>query len=236
MLIYAFAMAGNCLLIVTITSCKKLNTPMYFLLTNLSLLNMFSISVTTPKLLQTLSTHTKTISFYGCVAQAYFFIFALGSELLLLSIMAFDCYAAICHPLQYANIMRKEVCIGMAAGVWVIGMVYSALHAGFMLQLSFCGSNIVNHFFCDLLPLLKLSCSDTSRNEALIFVADVFFGMGSCGLTLTSYFFILRAIFRIRSNKGKKKPFLPALPTSLWSVFTFLLSSTLISGQVQSLL
>lgn len=180
---------------------------MYFLLTNLSLLNMFSISVTTPKLLQTLSTHTKTISFYGCVAQAYFFIFALGSELLLLSIMAFDRYAAICHPLQYASIMRKEVCIGMAAGVWIIGMVYSALHAGFMLQLSFCSSNIVNHFFCDLLPLLKLSCSDTSRNEALIFVADVFFGMGSCGLTLTSYIFILRAIFRIHSKEGKKKAF-----------------------------
>ncbi|XP_015270521.1 PREDICTED: olfactory receptor 5F1-like [Gekko japonicus] len=205
-LIYSVAMAGNCLLIVTIASCKKLHTPMYFLLTNLSLLNMFSISVTTPKLLQTLSTHTKTISFYGCVAQAYFFIFALGSELLLLSIMAFDRYAAICHPLQYASIMRKEVCIGMAAGR-VIGMVYSALHTGFMLQLSFCSSNIVNHFFCDLLPLLKLSCSDTSRNEALIFVADVFFGMGSCGLTLTSYFFILRAIFQIRSNEGKKKAF-----------------------------
>ncbi|XP_054849853.1 olfactory receptor 13A1-like [Eublepharis macularius] len=205
--LYSMAIAGNFLLIATIASCKKLHTPMYFLLTNLSLLNMFSISVTSPKLLQTLSTHTKTISFYGCVAQSYFFIFALGSELLLLSIMAFDRYAAICHPLRYSNIMRKEVCIGMAAGVWVIGMVYSALHTGFMLQLSFCNSNVINHFFCDLLPMLKLSCSDTSRNEALIFVADVFFGMGSCGLTLTSYFFILRAIFRIRSTEGKKKAF-----------------------------
>ncbi|XP_054849852.1 olfactory receptor 13A1-like [Eublepharis macularius] len=205
------AIDGNFLLIITIASCKKLHTPMYFLLTNLSLLNMFSISVTTPKLLQTLSTHTKTISFYSCIAQAYFFIFSLGSELLLLSIMAFDQYAAICHPLQYSNIMRKEVCIGMVAAVWIIGMVNSAVHAGLILHLLFCSSggdsNIINHFFCDLPPLLKLSCSDTSHNEKLIFVADAFFGMGSCGLTLISYWLIVRAIYQIRSTEGKKKAF-----------------------------
>ncbi|XP_061447969.1 olfactory receptor 13G1-like [Rhineura floridana] len=205
-LIYATALAGNFLLIFTICTCKKLHTPMYFLLINLSLVNVFSISVTTPKLLQTLWTHRNTISFYGCITQLFLFIWCLGTELFLLSFMAFDRYAAICHPLQYTVIMRKEVCVGIASGVWVVGMVDSAVHTGLMLKLSFCNSNI-NHFFCDVPPVLKLSCSDTSLNEMMAFVADVIFAICSCGLTLTSYCFILRAIFRIRSTEGKKKAF-----------------------------
>ncbi|XP_061447959.1 olfactory receptor 13G1-like [Rhineura floridana] len=205
--IYAMALAGNSLLIFTICTCRKLHTPMYFLLINLSLVNVFSISVTTPKLLQTLWTHRKIISFYGCIAQVYLFIWLLVTELLILTCMAFDRYAAICQPLRYTNIMRKEVCVSIATGVWVIGMINSAVHAGLVLQLSFCNSNIINHFFCDLPPLLKLSCSDTSLNETMAFVADVVFGISSCGLTLTSYCFILRAIFRIHSTEGKKKAF-----------------------------
>ncbi|XP_061447998.1 olfactory receptor 13G1-like [Rhineura floridana] len=206
-LIYATALSGNFLLIFTICTCRKLHTPMYFLLINLSLVNVFSISVTTPKLLQTLWTHRNTISFYGCITQVFLFIWCLATELFLLSFMAFDRYAAICHPLQYTVIMRKEMCVGTASGVWFAGMVNSAVHAGLMLKLSFCNSNIVNHFFCDIPPLLQLSCSDTSLNEMMTFVADVFFGIFSCGLTLTSYSFILRAIFRIRSTEGKKKAF-----------------------------
>ncbi|XP_061447955.1 olfactory receptor 13G1-like [Rhineura floridana] len=205
--ICAIALAGNTILIYTICICRKLHTPMYFLLINLSLANMFSISVTMPKLLQILWTHRKSISFYGCITQLYLFIWALGTEIFLLSFMAFDRYAAICHPLQYMVIMRKEVCIGIAIGVWLAGMGNSAIHAGLVLHLSFCNSNIINHFFCDLPPVLKLSCSDTSLNETMTFMADVFFGIGSCGLTLTSYCFILRAIFRIRSTEGKKKAF-----------------------------
>ncbi|XP_061447962.1 olfactory receptor 5V1-like [Rhineura floridana] len=205
-LIYATALAGNFLLIFTICTCRKLHTPMYFLLINLSLVNVFSISVTTPKLLQTLWTHRNTISFYGCIAQMYLFIWCLGTELFLLSFMAFDRYAAICHPLQYTVIMKKEVCVGIASGVWAAGMVNSAIYTGLTLKLSFCYSNI-NHFFCDVPPVLKLSCSDTSQNEIMVFVADVIFGICSCGLTLTSYCFILRAILRIRSTEGKKKAF-----------------------------
>lgn len=180
---------------------------MYFLLINLSIVNVFSISVTTPKLIQTLWAHRKTISFYGCITQMYLFIWTLVTELLLLTFMAFDRYAAICHPLQYTVIMRKRVCILVAAGVWVTGMVNSAVHTGLALQLSFCNSRIINHFFCDLPPLLHLSCSDTSLNEKMAFVADLVFGIGSCGFTLASYFFILRAIFQIRSTEGKKKAF-----------------------------
>ncbi|XP_061447988.1 olfactory receptor 13G1-like [Rhineura floridana] len=205
--IYATALASNFLLIFIICTCRKLHTPMYFLLINLSLVNVLSISVTIPKLLQTLWTHRKTISFYGCITQVYLFIWCLGTELFMLSFMAFDRYAAICHPLQYTVIMRKEVCVGIASGVWVAGLVNSAVLAGLISRLSFCNSNIINHFFCDIPPLLDLSCSDTSLNESMTFVSDLFFGIGSCALTLMSYLFILRAIFRIHSTEGKKKAF-----------------------------
>ncbi|XP_054849854.1 olfactory receptor 13G1-like [Eublepharis macularius] len=205
--IYASAVVGNLLLIWIICTCRKLHTPMYFLLINLSIVNVFSISIITPKLLQTLLTHETAISFYGCIAQVFLFVWTLVTELLLLTFMAFDRYVAICHPLQYAVIMRKEVCIMVATGVWVTATVNSAVQAGLLLQLSFCNSNVINHFFCDLPPLLHLSCSDTSLNETMIFVGDLLFGIGSCGLTLTSYFFILKAIFQIRSTEGKKKAF-----------------------------
>ncbi|XP_025032747.1 olfactory receptor 13G1-like [Python bivittatus] len=205
--IYAVALAANFLLMSTICTFKKLHTPMYFLIFNLSLVNMLSISVTIPRLLHSLLTHRKTISFYGCIAQVFFIIWALGSELVLLSFMAFDRYAAICHPLHYTVIMRKEVCVAIATTVWIAGMINSAVHAGLMLPLSFCDSNVINHFFCDIPPVLDLACSDTSRNHFTTMIADVVYGMGSCVLTLASYFFILRTIIRIRSAEGKKKAF-----------------------------
>ncbi|KAK9397225.1 olfactory receptor [Crotalus adamanteus] len=205
--IYAIALIDNFILILTIWTFRKLHTPMYFFIVNLSLVNVLSISVTTPKLLYSLWTGRKTISFYGCIAQSYLFIWALGTELLLLSFMAFDRYAAICHPLQYTMIMRKQVCASIVIGVWVVGLVNSSTHSGLMLQLFFCNSNIINHFFCDIPPLLHLSCSDITLNEFMLSLSDVIFGIGCCGLTLTSYFFIIRAICRIRSTEGKKKAF-----------------------------
>uniref|UniRef100_A0A670ZKU8 Olfactory receptor n=1 Tax=Pseudonaja textilis TaxID=8673 RepID=A0A670ZKU8_PSETE len=205
--IYVMALIANFVLILTIYSCRKLHTPMYFLIVNLSLVNVFSISVTIPKLLHNLLTGRKTISFYGCIAQVYLFIWALGTELLLLSFMAFDRYAAICHPLQYTVIMKKEVCLGIASIVWIFGMVNSGIHAGLTLELSFCNSNIINHFFCDIPPLLQLSCSDKNPNEIMEFISDVIFGICSCGLTFTSYFFILKNICSLRSTEGKKKAF-----------------------------
>ncbi|XP_007438651.1 olfactory receptor 13A1-like [Python bivittatus] len=103
--------------------------------------------------------------------------------------------------------MRKEVCVGIATTVWIAGMIDSAIHAGLMLPLSFCDSNVINHFYCDIPPVLYLACSDTFINEFMTMIANVVFGICSCGLTLTSYFFILRTIFRIRSTEGKKKAF-----------------------------
>ncbi|XP_066485819.1 olfactory receptor 13G1-like [Tiliqua scincoides] len=205
--IYTIALAGNLLLILAICTCKKLHTPMYFLLTNLSLVNVFSISITTPKMLQNLGTHRKSISFYGCFTQVHLFVWALGTELLILTFMAYDRYAAICQPLKYTLIMRKEMCFRITISIWVFTLVNSTFHVSLLLQLSFCNSSIINNFFCDFPALLKLSCSDTSLNETLTSVAAVIFGVCTCGLTLTSYLFILRAIFRIRSAEGKKKAF-----------------------------
>ncbi|XP_033024242.1 olfactory receptor 13G1-like [Lacerta agilis] len=206
-LIYATALSTNFLFIFTLSTCRKLHTPMYFLLIHLSIANMFCISVTIPKMLQNTLASRKTISFSGCIAQVYFFLWALGTEILLLSFMAFDRFIAICHPLQYTVIMRREVYIGVVAGVWVAGMINSAIHTGLVLRLSFCDSNVINHFFCDLPPLLMLSCSDISLNETMAYVADAVFSMGSCLLTLTSYLLILATIFRIQSTEGKKKAF-----------------------------
>ncbi|XP_013907354.1 PREDICTED: olfactory receptor 13G1-like [Thamnophis sirtalis] len=206
-LIYVIALTANFILILTICTFRKLHTPMYFFIVNLSLVNVISISVTTPKLLFRLWTRGKTISFYGCIAQSYLFIWTLGTELLLLSFMAFDRYVAICNPLQYTMIMRKQVCASIAIGVWVVGLVNSSTHSGLILQLSFCNANVINHFFCDIPPLLHLSCSDITLNEIVLSSSDVIFGIGCCGLTVTSYFFIIRAIFRIRSTEGKKKAF-----------------------------
>ncbi|XP_067399122.1 olfactory receptor 13A1-like [Emydura macquarii macquarii] len=205
--IYVAALAGNILLILTVTASSCLYTPMYFLLINLSLINILSISVSIPKMLHNLLEHKKTIAFLGCIAQICLFTWTLASEILVLAAMAFDRYAAICHPLHYTLIMRKGVCVGLIAGIWTVGLVNSAVHTGLVLQLSFCGSNVINHFFCELPPVLKLSCSDTSLNEIMTFLADTFFGMGGCAITVMSYYFILRTILKIHSTEGKKKAF-----------------------------
>ncbi|XP_048372517.1 olfactory receptor 13G1-like [Sphaerodactylus townsendi] len=205
--LYAAALVGNILIILAISLCSKLHTPMYFLLINLSVINVCSISTTIPKMLQSILAQRKTIPFSGCIVQVYLFTWALGTELLLLAFMAFDRYAAICQPLHYAVIMRKDVCTGVMTALWLFGAINSSVHTGLVLQLDFCDSNIINHFFCELPPMLKISCSDTSLNEIMVFAASVIIAMGSCGLTLTSYWFILRAIVKIRSTEGKKKAF-----------------------------
>nr|XP_056720465.1 olfactory receptor 13G1-like [Euleptes europaea]XP_056722730.1 olfactory receptor 13G1-like [Euleptes europaea] len=205
--LYAAAMVGNILIILAISVCSKLHTPMYFLLINLSIINMGSISTTIPKMLQTILAQRKTITLSGCIAQVYLFTWALGTELLLLAFMAFDRYAAICQPLRYSVIMKKDVCTGFMTGLWLLGIINSSIHTGLVLQLDFCDSNIINHFFCELPPMFKISCSDTSLNEIMVFAASVIIAVGSCGLTLASYWFILRAIIRIRSTEGKRKAF-----------------------------
>ncbi|XP_067416427.1 olfactory receptor 13G1-like [Emydura macquarii macquarii] len=205
--IYMAALAGNILLILTVTANSSLHTPMYFLLINLSLINILSISVSVPKMLLNLLEQRKTISFLGCIVQICLFTWTLGSETLVLAAMAFDRYAAICHPLHYTLIMRKGVCVGLIAGVWIAGVANSVVHTGLVLQLSFHCSTVINHFFCELPTVLRLSSSDTSLQETLTSLSDTIFGMGSCAIILISYYLILRTILKIHSPEGKKKAF-----------------------------
>ncbi|XP_074121528.1 olfactory receptor 13G1-like [Sminthopsis crassicaudata] len=205
--IYVTALVGNSLIIFTTCASQQLHTPMYFLLCNLSAIDLLCTSTIVPKMLANLLSQKPAISFSGCMAQMYLFTWALVSEVLFLALMAFDRYAAICHPLHYPMIMNSRVCIGMVGSIWAIGISNSAVHTSLAIPLSFCSSLIIDHFFCELPPILKLSCSDTHLNETLALCADVIFGVGSCSLILISYGCIIRTILRIRSSEGKKKAF-----------------------------
>ncbi|XP_034642591.1 olfactory receptor 5V1-like [Trachemys scripta elegans] len=204
---YAAALLGNVSIITVICSQPGLHTPMYFFLVNLSLLDIGCVTSTVPQMLKNLLAQKKAISFQGCLAQMYFFTAFLATELLLLTGMAFDRYVAICHPLRYSLVMSQRTCCHLAVGIWVSGFLISLPHTLSLLRLSFCGPNIINHFFCELPPLLQLSCSDTSYNQTLALVTDVFLGIGCFLLTLLSYVYIVSSVLKIQSAAGKRKAF-----------------------------
>ncbi|XP_067411408.1 olfactory receptor 5V1-like [Emydura macquarii macquarii] len=204
---YAVALMGNISIITVICSQPGLHTPMYFFLVNLSLLDIGCVTSTVPQMLKNLLAQKKAISFQGCLAQMYFFSAFLLTELLVLTAMAFDRYMAICHPLHYSLIMSQRTCCRLAVGIWVSGFLVSLPHTLSLLRLSFCGPNIINHFFCELPPLLQLSCMDTSYNQTLALVTDVFLGIGCFLFTLLSYIYIISSILKIHSAQGKRKVF-----------------------------
>nr|XP_008172919.1 olfactory receptor 5V1-like [Chrysemys picta bellii] len=204
---YAAALLGNVFIITVICSQPGLHTPMYFFLVNLSLLDIGCVTSTVPQMLKNLLAQKKAISFQGCLAQMYFFTAFLATELLLLTGMAFDRYVAICHPLRYSLVMSQRTCCHLAVGIWASGFLISLPHTLSLLRLSFCGPNIINHFFCELPPLLQLSCSDTGYNQTLALVTDVFLGIGCFLLTLLSYVYIVSSVLKIQSAAGKRKAF-----------------------------
>ncbi|XP_053552180.1 olfactory receptor 1020-like [Bombina bombina] len=205
--IYTTTLTGNSFLIVLIRITHELHTPMYMFICNLSILDVTFTSVTVPKMLVGLLLERCYISYNGCFTQLYFFHFLGSSECFLLSIMGYDRYVAICHPLRYPQKMRREICIKLALSCWITGSLYSFVHAMLTASLSFCGSREVNHFFCDMPPLLKLSCTDTSINMIVILVLGGLAAGASFILTLISYIYIISAILQIRSSKGRKKAF-----------------------------
>ncbi|KAM9061505.1 olfactory receptor 13G1-like [Sarcophilus harrisii] len=204
--LYTVALSGNILIFVTISFNPTLHTPMYFFLVNLGLIDILCTSTIVPKLLENMLGR-KTISYSDCMTQMYFFTWSLGAEVLLFTAMAYDRYVAICHPLRYSIMMNKRVCMLLAAGVWSISILNTSINSSLMLRLSFCHSNVVNHFFCEIPPLLKLSCSPTYVNEIMVFIADVFLGMGNFMITMLSYACIISSILKIRSTEGKKRAF-----------------------------
>ncbi|XP_007532336.1 olfactory receptor 12D2 [Erinaceus europaeus] len=192
---YIVNVAGNGAILLIVITDSKLHSPMYFFLGNLSYLDICFSTVTLPKMLENfLSTH-KAISFSGCITQLHFFHFLGSTEAMLLALMAFDRYVAICKPLHYTVIMNHQLCIQMAVSAWTIAFFHALLHAVMTSHLSFCGSNHIHHFFCDVKPLLKLACGNSELNEWLLNIVTGIIAMGSFFLTLLSYFYIITHLF-----------------------------------------
>ncbi|XP_029435752.1 olfactory receptor 5B21-like [Rhinatrema bivittatum] len=207
LLIYLITLLGN-LVIITVTRADPcLHTPMYFFLSNLALTDICCTSTVTPKLLEIFHSGDKTISYVGCILQLFFFMGHACTEAFLLTTMAYDRYVAVCDPLHYLLIMNHRVCVLLAVTSWITGFLNSMAVTASITRLSFCDSNQINHLFCDLLPLLKLSCTDTATTQSLVFVESAFMAVPAFLVTLTSYIYIISAILRIRSAEGKRKAF-----------------------------
>uniref|UniRef100_A0A8C5F1D1 Olfactory receptor n=1 Tax=Gopherus evgoodei TaxID=1825980 RepID=A0A8C5F1D1_9SAUR len=203
LLLYVTSLLGNGAIIAVMLAEPRLHTPMYFFLGNLSCLDIFYCTVTVPKML----VEIQTISFAGCGTQMYFFILFGITECCLLSVMAYDRYVAICHPLKYTLVMSQRVCSQMAAGSWTIGTLVAFCQTASIFTLPFCGSNTISHFFCDILPVLRLATTDTRKNEAAVAIVTVVFIFIPFLLILLSYILILSAILRMPSAAGQRKAF-----------------------------
>ncbi|XP_029435868.1 olfactory receptor 1L4-like [Rhinatrema bivittatum] len=207
LLIYLITLLGNLVIITVTCADPRLHTPMYFFLSNLALTDVCYSSNIVPKLLAIFLSRNKIISYAGCMVQLYFFLDFGCTEALLLTAMAYDRYAAICDPLRYSLIMNHRLCLLLAVASWIICFLLSELITASVSHLSFCASNVIDHFFCELIPLLKLSCSDTATIQSIMFVIVALMAVPAFFVTLTSYSYIISSILRIRSAEGKRKAF-----------------------------
>ncbi|XP_004677987.1 PREDICTED: olfactory receptor 1J4-like [Condylura cristata] len=197
---YLTTVLGNLLIILLIRLDSRLHTPMYFFLSHLAFADVSS-SVTVPKMLTNMQTDHKSIPYAGCLVQMYFFIVCVCLDSLLLAVMAYDRYVAICQPLHYTTIMRPELCVSLVAGSWFFCFVHSLLHTLLLTRLSFCADNTIPHFFCDLTTLLRMSCSDVSLNEWVVLIEGGLLVIISLGGILGSYIRIWTTVLRDPSAK-----------------------------------
>ncbi|KAM5271875.1 olfactory receptor 226-like [Ctenodactylus gundi] len=208
LLAYMLTITENLVIIAVIRASPTLHKPMYLFLTNLSFLEMWYISVTVPKMLLSLAApEFRHISFTGCMAQLYFFLALACTECTLLGVMAYDRYVAICNPLRYPAIMSPSLCGLLAAGSWFSGFTISLGKVFFISRLGYCGPNVMNHFFCDVSPLLNLACSDMSVAEIVDFLLALLILLGPLLITVFSYAAILSTVLRIPSVAGRQKAF-----------------------------
>nr|XP_021482651.1 olfactory receptor 13C7 [Meriones unguiculatus] len=207
LLMYLVILLGNGVLILVTILNPHLHTPMYFFLGNLSFLDICYTTSSVPLILDSFLTPRKTISFSGCAVQM-FLSFAMGAtECVLLSMMAFDRYVAICNPLRYPVVMSKAAYVPMAAGSWAGGVTNSVVQTSLAMRLPFCGDNVINHFTCEILAVLKLACADISINVISMVVANMIFLAIPVLFIFVSYIFILVTILKIPSAEGRKKAF-----------------------------
>ncbi|KAM7051348.1 olfactory receptor 6M1 [Molossus nigricans] len=206
LLTYTVTATGNIIIIALIWTDNRLQTPMYFFLSNLSFLDILYTTVVTPKLLACLLGGKKTISFAGCITQTYFFFFLGTVEFILLAVMSFDRYVAICHPLRYTIIMNSKTCLLQVLSCWV-GAFWSVLVPTIVVtRLPYCSKEI-NHFFCDIAPLLQVACIDTHLIEKIDFLLSALVILSSLAFTTGSYAYIISTILHIPSAQGRQKAF-----------------------------
>ncbi|XP_030324554.1 olfactory receptor 14A16-like [Calypte anna] len=227
--IYLAALLGNGLIITTIACDHHLHTPMYFFLLNLSLLDLGSISTTLPKAMANSLWDNTDISYKGCAAQLFFFLFFITAEYCLLTIMSYDRYVAICKPLHYGTLLGSRACVHMAAAAWGSGFLYSLLHTANTFSLPLCQGNALDQFFCEIPQILKLSCSHSYLREIGLLVLGCFLAFGCFVFIVVSYVEIFRAVLRIPSEQGRHKAISTCLPhlvvVSLFvstAIFTYL--------------
>ncbi|XP_006133633.2 olfactory receptor 8U9-like [Pelodiscus sinensis] len=207
LLICVVTMAGNGGMVLLIMIDPRLHTPMYFFLRNLSFCDFCYSFVIAPKMLQNFLAERSSISYTACAVQMYFDITFQDTECLLLAVMAYDRYVAICNPLHYTVTMSRQRCNLLVAACYAMGLVDSVINTYFIFRLSFCHSNIINHFYCDMLPLLALSCSDTSSSEIVMFASTCYIIVSSVVTILLSYVCIISTILKISSAEGRRKTF-----------------------------
>ncbi|XP_067164779.1 olfactory receptor 14C36-like [Apteryx mantelli] len=210
--IYLAALLGNGLVITAIACNHRLHTPMYFFLLNLSLLDLGTISTIVPKSMANSLWDTRSISYSGCVAQVFLFLFLLSAEYFLLTVMAYDRFVAICKPLHYGTIMGSRACAKMAAAAWASGFLNAALHTGNTFSIPLCQGNILEQFFCEVAQILKLSCSDAYLREVGLIVVSACLGFGCFIFIVLSYVQIFTAVLRMPSEQGRHKAFSMCLP------------------------
>uniref|UniRef100_A0A8C3TGF8 Olfactory receptor n=1 Tax=Chelydra serpentina TaxID=8475 RepID=A0A8C3TGF8_CHESE len=204
LLFYLVIVLGNLLIIVTIICSECLNCPMYFFLSFLSFIDISYSSVTAPKLIADFLVKRKTISFIGCITQLFMVHFFGGTEIFILTVMAYDRYIAICNPLLYTTIMNKHVCSWMVVASWAGGFVHSMVQTLLTVQLPFCGPNEINHYFCDVHPLLKLACTDTFIVGIMVVANSGMISLTSFVVLVVSYVVILASL-RSHSSEGRLK-------------------------------
>uniref|UniRef100_A0A5F8HCN9 Olfactory receptor n=1 Tax=Monodelphis domestica TaxID=13616 RepID=A0A5F8HCN9_MONDO len=204
---YLVTVFGNILIILAFGSDSHLHTPMYFFLSNLSFVDLCMVSTTVPKMLVGILTQNKAISYAGCLAQMYFFIVFAGLDNFLLTAMAYDRFVAICHPLHYTSIMSPELCCLLVLLSWILSLLDALLHSLMVTRLSFCTGHEIQHFFCDLDQVLKLSSSDTLINYVLIYIVVSLLDILPLTGILFSYSQIFSSILNVPSSAGKYKAF-----------------------------
>ncbi|XP_032091915.1 olfactory receptor 6Y1-like [Thamnophis elegans] len=204
---YLMILMENLIIITVIWINNNLHKPMYLFLCNLSFLEIWYITVIVPKMLGDFLSQDKRISFQGCLTQLYFFVTFVCSEYILLAVMAYDRYLAICYPLRYPVLMNNNFCVQLSAGCWICGLLTSMVKLSFIGRLKYCSTYKINHYFCDISPLLNVSCTDSSIAELVDFILALMVIMVPLCMVVTSYIYIISTVLKIPSAQGRKKAF-----------------------------